>query len=178
MRSHLRYVINGCILMTYGSRQRRPKSRAPQPRARFAAQGQASARCRRAVDARLLYLSTTGISVPAASAAVERTSGRSRIEGGFHGEAAAQFDSTGAVVRICQKTLDQRSGQPCVARASATRARSWLSRNRFHYALFSWSIVSIVCCRRSWPKPIRCRCRINVGRSPAQSPPASRTLRR
>lgn len=63
MRSHLRYVINGCILMTYGSRQRRPKSRAPQPRARFAAQGQASARCRRAVDARLLYLSTTGISV-------------------------------------------------------------------------------------------------------------------
>jgi hypothetical protein len=178
MRARLRCVTNSCILMTYGSRQRRRKSRAPQPRARFAAAGQASARCRRALGARLLYLSPTGISVPAASVAVERTSGRSRIEGGLHGEAAAQFDSAGAVVRICQKTLDQRSGQPCVARASATRARSWLSRSGLHHALSSWSIVSIVYCRRSWPKPIRFWCRINVGRSPAQSPPALRTLRR
>jgi hypothetical protein len=178
MRSGLRCVINSCILMTYGSRQRRRKSRAPQPRARSAAAVQASARCRRALDARLLYLSTTGISVPAPSAAVERTSSCGRIEGGLHGEAAAQFDSAGAVVRICQKTLDQRSGQPCVARASATRARSWLSRSRFHYALFSWSIVSIVCWRRSWPKPIRSWYRINVGWSQAQSLPTSPKVRR
>ena len=178
MRGRLRSVTNSCILMTYGSRQRRRKSRAPQPRARFAAAVQASARCRRALGARLLYLSTTGISVPAASAAVERTSGRNRIEGGLHGEAAAQFDSAGAVVRICQKTLDQRSGQPCVARASATRARSWLSRSHPSHAPFSWSIVSIGCCRRSWPKPIRCWCRINVGRSQAQSLPTSPRVRR
>ena len=176
MNARLRRVVNSCILMTYGSRQRRRKSRAPQSRARFAAAVQASARGRRALDARLLYLSTTGISVPAASAAVERTSGRSRIEGGLHGEAAAQFDSAGAVVRICQKTLDQRSGQSCVARVAATRARSSLSRSRPSHAPFSWSIVSIVCCRRSWPKPIRFWCRINVGRSQVQSP--SRTLRR
>jgi hypothetical protein len=178
MRARLHCVINSCILMTYGSRQRRRKSQAAQPRARFAAAVQASARCRRALGARLLYLSTTGIPVSAARAAVEGTSGRRRVQGGFHGEAAAQFDSAGAVVRICQKTLDQRSGQPCVARAAATRARSWLSRSRLYYALFSWSIVSIVCCRRSWPKPIRFWCRINVGRSQAQSPPSSRTLRR
>ena len=178
MRARLRCVINGCILMTYGSRERRRKSRAPQPRERFAAAVQASIRCSPALGARLLYLSTTGISVLAARAAVERTSGRGRIQGGLHGEAAAQFDSAGAVVRICQKTLDQRSGQPCVACAAATRARSWLSRSRFYYALFSWSTVSIVCCRRSWPKPIRFWYRINVGRSQAQSPPMSRTLRR
>ena len=178
MRARLRCVTNSCILMTYESRQRRRKSPAPQPRARFAAAVQASARCSRALGARLLYLFATGISVPAASAAVERTSSCGRIEGGLHGEASAQFDSAGAVVRICQKTLDQRSGQPCVARASATRARSWLSRSRFHYALFSWSIVSIVCCRRSWPKPSRFWCRINVSRSQPQSPPASRNLRR
>ncbi len=178
MRAGLPCDINSCTLMTYGSRQRRRKSRAPQPRARVAAAAQASARCRRALGARLLNLSTTGISVPAARAAVESTSGRGRIEGGLHSEAAAQFDSTGAVVRICQKTLDQRSGQPCVARAASTRARSWLSRSRFQYALFSWSIVSIVCCRRSWPKPSRFWCRINVSRSQPQSPPASRNLRR
>jgi hypothetical protein len=178
MRSRLRCVINSCILMTYGSRQRRRKSRASQSRARFAAAVQASARCSRALGARLLDLSPAGISVPAASAAVKKTSGRGRVEGGLHGEAAAQFDSTGAVVRICQKTLDQRSGQPCVARASATRARSWLSRSRLHHALSSWSIVSIVYCRRSWPKPIRFWCRINVGRSQEQSPFPSRTLRR
>jgi len=178
MRAHLRCVINSCILMTYGSRQRCRKSRAPQPRARFAAAVQASARCRRALGARLLYLPTTSISVPPARAAVESTSGRGRIEGGLHGEAAAQFDSAGAVVRICQKTLDQRSGQPCVARAAATRARSWLSRSRFHHPLFSWSIVSIGCCQISWPKPTRCWCRINAGRSQPQGPYTSRKLRR
>jgi uncharacterized protein YcaQ len=102
--------------------------------------------------------------------------GRGRNEGGLYGETAAQFDSARAVVRICQKTLDQRSGQPCVARAAATRARSWLSQSRSYYALFSWSIVSIAYCRKSSPKPIRFWCRINVGRSQAQSP--SRTLRR
>jgi hypothetical protein len=178
MNARLCRVINSCILVTYGSRQRRRKSRAPQSRAKFAAAVQVSARCRRALGARLLYLSTTGISLPAASAAVKSASGRGRIEGGLHREAAAQFDSARAVVRSCQKTLDQRSGQPCVARTAATKARSWLSRSRLHYAPFGWSIVSIVCCRRSWPKPIRFWCRINVGRSRTQSSPASRKLRR
>src|SRR5713101_7572164 len=143
MNACLRRVINSCTLMTYESRHRHPKNRATQPRARFAAAVGATARCRRAPGARLLYLSATGLSLPAASAAAERASGRGRVEVGIHGEAAAQLDSTGAVVRICQRTLDQRSGQPCVARAAATRARSWLSRSRLYYALFSWSIVSI-----------------------------------
>jgi hypothetical protein len=165
--------------MTYGSRQRHPKNRATQPRPRFAAAVRATARCRRALGARLLYLSGTGISLSAASAAAERAGGRGRVEVGIHGETAAQLDSAGAVIRLCQGTFDQRSGQPYVAHAAATRprARSWLSRSRFRHALFSWSIVSIACCRRNWPKPIRFWCRINAGQSQPQSPPASRKLR-
>ena len=178
MNARLYRVVNSCILMTYGSRQRRRKSPAPQPRARVTAAIRATARCRRAPGAGLLYLSATGLSLLAASTAVERAGSGGRIEVGVHSEVAAQFDPAGAVVRICQETLDQRSGQPCVARAAATRARSWLSRSRFYYALFNRSIVSIVCWRRSWRKPIRFWCRTSAGRSQAQSPPASRSLRR
>jgi hypothetical protein len=178
MNVRLCRVVNSCILMTYGSRQRRRKSRAPQPRARVTAAIRATARCRRALGARLLHLSATGLSLLAASTAVERAGPGGRIEVGVHSEAAAQFDPAGAVVRIRQKALDQRSGEPGVAGASTARARSWLSRSRFHHALFSWSIVSIVCCRRSWPKPIRFWCRTSAGRSPPQSPAASRSLRR
>jgi hypothetical protein len=139
--------------MTYGSRQRHPKNRATQPRPRFAAAVRATARCRRALGARLLYLSGTGISLSAASAAAERAGGRGRVEVGIHGETAAQLDSAGAVIRLCQGTFDQRSGQPYVAHAAATRprARSWLSRSRFRHALFSWSIVSIACVGETGP---------------------------
>src|ERR1700693_1215713 len=139
--------------MTYGSRPRRRKSQAPQPRARVTAAIRATARCRRALGAGLLHLSATGISLLAASTAVERAGPGGRIEVGVHSEVATQFDPAVAVVRIRQKALDQRSGEPGVARASTARARSWLSRSRPSHAPFSWRIVSIGCCRRSWPKP-------------------------
>ena len=59
---------------------------------------------------------------------------------------------------------------------ATARARSWLSRSRPSHAHCSWSIVSIVCCRRSWPTPIRFWCRTSAGRSPPPSPLASRNL--
>ena len=180
MTARLPRVINSCILMTYAPRQWYRKGRAPESRATVTAAVRAIARCRRALGARLLHLSVTGVPLLAACPAIERAGRRWRIEVGVHGEAAAQFDPTGAVVRICQKALDQRSGQPGAARVAAkrARARSWLSRSRSSLALFTWNIVSIVCCRKSWRKPIKCWCRINVGRSPSQGPPASRKLRR
>jgi hypothetical protein len=178
MNASLLCVINSCTLMTYGSRQRHRKSQAPQPRASVAPAVRSTARCRRAIGGRLFHLSSTGISLLAAGAEVERASRRWRIEVGVHGEAAAQFDPAGAVVRICQKALDQRSGQPCVTRVAATRARSCLTRSRPRHALFSWSIVSIVCYQRSWPKPIKYWCRINAVRSQPQGPNASDNPRR
>ena len=171
-------VINGCILMTYESRQRRSKSRTAQPRAGFAPAVRATSRGRRALGQRLLHLSTTGISLPSAGTSAEGARSGDRIEAGIHGKAAARFDSEGTVVRICQTTLDQRGGQPRVARAVATRARSWLRPSHFHHALFNWNIVLTVCCPTSWPKSFSSWCRINAGRSRPQRPSAIHQVRR
>src|SRR5271169_3221652 len=98
MNARLRRVVKSCILMTYGSRQRRRKSQTPQSRARVTAAIRATAQCRRALGARLLHLSATGISLLAASTAVERPGPSGRIEVGVHREVATQFDPAGAVV--------------------------------------------------------------------------------
>ena len=171
-------VINGCILMTYESCQRRSESRAPQPRTGFAPAVRATSRGRRTSGPRLLNLSTAGISLPSAGTSAEGARSRDRIEAGIHGKAAARFDSAGAVVRICQTTLDQRGGQPRVNRAAATRARSWLRPDRFRHVLFSWSIVSTVYCPINWPRPSRFWCRTNAGQSQPQHPTAHHRLRR
>ena len=171
-------VINSCILMTYESGQRRPKSRTPQPRAGFAPAVRATSRGRRASCQRLLNLSTAGISLPSAGTSAEGARSRDRIEVGIHGKATARFDSAGAVVCICQTTLDQRGGQPRVNRAAATRARSWLRPDRIRHVPFSWSIVSTVCCPTSWPRSFSPWCRINAGQSQLQYPVAHHKLRR
>src|SRR5258706_14823271 len=94
------YVIKGCILMTYESRQRRSKSRAPQLRTGFTPAVRATAGRRRAPGQRLLHLSTTGISLPSAGTSAEGARSRNRIEVGVHRKAATQYDSAGAGVRI------------------------------------------------------------------------------
>jgi hypothetical protein len=171
-------VIKGCILMTYESRQRCSKSRTTQPRAGLAPAVRATSRGRRAPGQRLLHLSTTGLSLPSAGTSAEGASNRDRIEVGIHGKAAARFDSAGAVVRICQTTLDQRGGQPRVVGSAATRARSWLRPDRFRHVLFIWSIVSAVCYPTSWLRSFSLWCRINAGQSRLQYPTAHNKLRR
>jgi hypothetical protein len=171
-------VINGCILMTHESCQRRSKGRTSKSRAGFAPAVRATSRGRRAPGQRLLPLSTTGISLPSAGTSAEGTRSGNRIEAGIHGKATARFDSAGAVVCICQTTLDQRGGQPRVTRAAATRARSWLRQDRFPHVPFSWSIVSTVCCPTSWPRSFSPWCRINAGQSQLQYPTAHHKLRR
>src|SRR6266566_8644789 len=116
-------VISGCIVMTYGPRQRCPKSRTSESRSRLAAAVRSTARRRRAFGARLLHFFPTGLSVFTASPALERTSSGERIQAGVHGKASTQFDSAGAVVRICQKNLDQRSRESSAVGAPATRRR-------------------------------------------------------
>jgi|RhiMetdeSRZDD1v2_1073273.scaffolds.fasta_scaffold188422_2 hypothetical protein len=176
--TYLTYVTNSCINMTYGSRQRCPESQASEPRSGLAASVRSIARCRCAIGAGLCHFSTASLSIPAAGRALESTSPSERIQAGIHGETSTQFDSAGAVVRIWQEDLDQRSREPGAVGAPATRARSWLNRSRFKHTLFSGSIVSIVCCQRSCPKLIRCWYRINASRSQLRSPYASRKPRR
>jgi hypothetical protein len=171
-------VINGCILMTYESGQRSSKSRTTQPRAGFAPAVRATSRGRRAPGPRLFHLAATGISLPSAGTSAEGARDRDRIEVGIHGKAATRFDSAGAVVRICQTTLDQRGGQPRVVGAAATRARAWLRPDRFRHVLFSWSIVSTVCYPTSWLRFFSPWYRINGGQSRLQYPTAHHKLRR
>src|SRR5438105_13168806 len=115
MKASLHCVINGCMLKTYEARQRHSEGRAPQPCASLTAAVRPTARCRRALGARLFHISATGVPLSATSATAETTSRHQRAQVGIHSEAAAQFDPTGAVVRICQKTLDQQCGEPRTA---------------------------------------------------------------
>jgi hypothetical protein len=151
-------VIYGCIVMTYGARQRCPKSGTSESRSPDAAAVRSTARCGGAFGARLLHFSSTSLSLSAASPAVERSSTGKRSQAGIHGKAPTEFDSAGAVVRICQKNLDQRSRDPSAVGAPATRGRSWLSRSRSWRTDFSWSITLIACCQTNWLKCISCSC--------------------
>jgi len=154
MSSHeLRHVINSCVIMTYGPRERYAKSRASQSCSHFATRFRSTVRCRRAAGTRLFHFSPAGVSLSARSASVERTAGSQRTQAGVYGETAAQLDSAGAVVRICQGSVYQRSGQPCLAGAAATRARAWLRAARLE--TFAWNIGLIVCWKRSWHKSFK-----------------------
>ncbi len=146
-------VINGCIVMSYGPCQRRPKSRASQSRSYSATRFPSTARRRRAVGARLLHLSPAGVSLPPTSATIEGAAGGQRTQTGVYGEIAGQFDSAGAVVRICQEPVHQRRGQSCLAGNPATRARAWL--RAVPLETFAWNIGSIVCLKRSWHKSFK-----------------------
>lgn len=149
----LPYVITGCIVMTYESCQRRPKSRASQSRSHAAARLRSTARCRRAVGTRLFHFFQAGLSLPPTSPTVEGAAGGQRTQTGVYCETATQFDSAGAVVRICQELIDQRSGQPCLAGTAATRTRAWLRAAPLES--FAWNIGLIVCLRRSWHKSFK-----------------------
>jgi hypothetical protein len=142
-------VIDGCIVMTYGARQRCPKSRTSEPCSPPAAAVRSTARCGRAFSTRLLHFSPAGLSLSPTSSALKGASSGERGQTGVHSKASAQFDSAGAVVCICQKNLDQRSRDSSAAGVSATRGRSWLSRSRYRNAPFSWSIALIVIARQT-----------------------------
>ena len=131
------------------------KSRAPQSRTGSAPAVRAATGCCRPVSQRLLYLSQASLPLPSASAPATATHDRAGVEASLHSKAAAQLDSTGAVVRICQTTLDQRGGQPRVARAVATRARSWLRPRPLHREPFSCNIALTVCYPTNWPRFFR-----------------------
>jgi hypothetical protein len=141
----LTYVIAGCIVMTYGPRQRRPKSRTSEPRTCAIGELRRTLRSGRATSAGMLHFSSAGVPLRAAGPAVKGTRCGKRIQIGVHGKAPTHFDSARAVVRICQKDVDQRSRDSSAASVPATRGRSWLSRSQPQRAVFSWNIVLIAC---------------------------------
>jgi hypothetical protein len=133
-------VIYGCTVMTYGARQRGAESRAAESCSCPTSADRSTARGRRAVSARLFHFPSTSLSIPAASGKVERAGRSKRVQTGLHSQAATQLDSARAVVRICQKNLNQRSREPSAIGVPATRGRSWLSRSQSRHACFGWNI--------------------------------------
>lgn len=172
---HLTYVIEGCMYMTYGPRQRCPESRASESRSGPAATGRPTPRGCRAAGARLFHLFPAGVSLPPASAAIESARGSQRAQAGVHGEAAAHADPARAVVRICQGVVHQRRRHPGVVGPAAARAWAWLSRHRLGLARYSGNTASTVYCPRSWPRSTRCWCPTSAGPSPERGAPGPPT---
>jgi hypothetical protein len=158
--SALTYVMSGCTFMTYGPRQRRPKSRTSEPRTHALGAIRRAPRCGRATSAGMLHFCSAGVPLRAAGPAFKGACCGERIQTGVHGKAPTQFDSSRAVVRICQEDVDQRSRDSSAASVPATKGRSWLSRSQPRRAVFSWSIVLIVCHQTSLLRYISCSCRI------------------
>ena len=173
----LTYVIYGCSVMTYGARQRRPKSRASEPRTRVIGAIRRSARCGRATSAGLFHFSSASVPLRAAGPALEGADSGERIQTGVHGKAPTQFDSAGAGVRICQKDVNQRSRDSSAASVPATRGRSWLSRGQPRRDAFNWSIVLIACHQTSWLRHITYSC-LNGGEQSKVRPLKIQPLRR
>jgi len=173
----LTYVIYGCSVMTYGARQRRPKSRASEPRTRVIGAIRRSARCGRATSAGLFHFSSASVPLRAAGPALEGADSGERIQTGVDGKAPTQFDSAGAVVRICQKDVNQRSRDSSAASVPATRGRSWLSRGQPRREAFNWSIVLIACRQTSWLRHITYSC-LNGGEQSKVRPLKIQPLRR
>ena len=168
-RCHLSCDTCSCILMTYGARQRSRESRPAEPRSRTLASRPHAAGSGRAVGPRLFHLSSASLSIPTTSAATESAGRGGRGQTRVHRKATAQPDPTRAVVRICQRTVPQRGRQPGLTGATATRGRSWLNRSRFGHAPYSWSITSIGCWERNWPRSINCWCPTGACRLPQRS---------
>ena len=156
MSFFLTRVIYGCTVMTYGARQRGAESRAAESCSRPTAADRSTARGRRAVGARLFHFFPTSLSIPAASAKAERAGPDKRAQTGVHGQAPTQPDSARAVVRICQKDLNQRSREPGASVVPATRGRSWLSRGQSRHGHFGWNIDLTACWLTNWLRLISC----------------------
>jgi hypothetical protein len=151
-------VIYGFTVMTYGPRQRRPKGRTSEPRSCTAAAVRSMARSGRAISARLFDFCPASLSLSATGSAVEEASAGVRIQVGIHGKASTQLDPARALVRLCQKDLDQRSRESSARGALATRGRAWLRRSQPWRAAFNWSITLIDCWQTNWRRYINCSC--------------------
>ena len=151
--------------MTDVARQRVAKGRTSQSSARPAAGCRSALRGSRAVGPGLLYIEAPSLSLPRTSSAVEATSPAERSQTGIHGQTSAQSRRAGPHLCRDQGIVDQRGGQPGVARAAAARARAWVSRNQFGNAPCTWNIDSIVGCRTSLLRCTSCSCQTGVSQS-------------
>ena len=134
------------MFMTGAARQRNPENRASQSRARPVAAFRSSLRRSRTTGPGLLHFAASSLSIPRTSSTAERADPAHRSQTSIHRQTSTKPGPARAHVCCGQGIVHQRGGQPSVARAAATRARAWVSRNQVGDAPYSWNIDLTVCC--------------------------------
>jgi len=137
--------------MTYGPRKRCPEGRAPQPSAPPARAIQAAPSSRE-TGSGVLDLPSSGLPLPAASPASQRTGSYWRRQVGVHRQALAGPDRKSEAIRRQHRPVDRRGCHASPAGMAASGARAWLTARQVGRVLFNWNIDSIVYCRPSWSR--------------------------
>jgi hypothetical protein len=139
------------IYATYGPRERCPEGRAPQPSSPPARAIQ-PAPSSRETGSGVLDLPSSGLPLPAASPASQRTGSYWRRQVGVHRQTLAGRDRKSATIRGHRGAVDRRGRHASPAGMAASGARAWLTASQVGRVLFNWNIDSIVYCRPSWSR--------------------------
>jgi hypothetical protein len=149
--------------MTDATRERSPEGRAPQSCKGSASKGRSIVRCGRASGTGLCHFAAASVPLPRTGSGPKSAGPATRKQTGIYSQAPTNSDSAGPDVRRIQRIVDQRGGQPSVARAAAARARAWVSRRPLACGPVGWSIDSIVCYRTNWRRLTSYWCRRKDG---------------
>jgi len=172
MMKPLTCVINRRTIMTDGSCQRYPESRAAQLGSHPAARTRATARGRRTSRRSLFHLQAPGLSLSPAGAATETAGSGRRSQSLLHDQALPHSGGKAPDVRSFDGIDLERDRQPGIAGCIASRGRSWLTARRLNHGYCGWNISLIGCWRRNWLRPMNCLCPNRSG------PPSERLLAR
>ena len=137
--------------MTYGPRERCPEGRAPEPSSPPARAIQLAPSSRE-TGSGVLDLPSSGLPIPAASPASQRTGSHRRRQVGVHRQTLAGPDHKSEAIRRQHRPVNRRSCHASPAGMAASGARAWLTASQVGRVRFSWNIDSIVCCRPSWSR--------------------------
>src|SRR6266436_8938929 len=139
-KRYLRRVTYGCVVVTYGARQRSPKSRAPQPCTQIAAAFRPSAGCRRADGKGLRSFSSSSLSLSPASTAPEATGSYRRCQNRFYRQTFPKVGSASSRFGEQDRFVVERARQPSTTGGIAA-TRAWLSAPSSTATLFTLNIA-------------------------------------
>jgi hypothetical protein len=152
-KRYLWRVTYGCVVVTYESCQRSPKSRASESRTQIATAFRPSTGCRRTDDKGLWSLSSSSLSLSPASTAPEATDSYRRCQNRFYRQAFPKVGSASSHFREQHRFVVERDRQSSATGGIAAATRAWLSAPSSAATLFTLNIASIVCSPRKSRKP-------------------------
>jgi hypothetical protein len=157
-KKYLRYVIYGCVVVTYEASYCTGKSPAPQLRAQTAATVRFFAGCCCSDGETLWHLSPTSVSLFAAGPAPGQAGSRRRSQGCFHRETFSKTHSAPALLCESHRFVVERDREPSIACSLAAEKKAWLGVLYSTTAPFNSNILSIVCSLKNSSKSTKCLC--------------------